>query len=63
MDALVNELVEKKSLTKQEFFHLVELHGSLKPMPPSILDIRVAKCREFQKLIGSGKETSLSSHA
>ncbi|TKY48205.1 ATP-dependent zinc metalloprotease FtsH 3 [Spatholobus suberectus] len=63
MDAVVSELVEKKSLTKQEFFRLVELHGSLKPMPPSILDIRVAKCREFQKLIDSGKETTLRSHA
>lgn len=60
----MNELVEKKSLTKQEFVRLVELHGFLKPMPLSILDIRVAKCREFQKLIDSGKETtSLSSHA
>ncbi|XP_014501624.1 probable inactive ATP-dependent zinc metalloprotease FTSHI 2, chloroplastic [Vigna radiata var. radiata] len=63
MDAVVNELVEKKSLTKQEFFRLVDLHGSLEPMPPSILDIRIAKCREFQKLIDSGKEASLSSHA
>nr|KYP54256.1 Cell division protease ftsH isogeny 4 [Cajanus cajan] len=63
MDAVVNELVEKKSLTKQEFFRLVELHGSLKPMPPSILDLRVAKCSEFQKLINSEKETSLRSHA
>ncbi|KAK7335919.1 hypothetical protein VNO80_28052 [Phaseolus coccineus] len=63
MDAVVNELVEKKSLTKQEFFRLVDLHGSLKPMPPSVLDIRIAKCREFQKLIDSGKEASLSSHA
>ncbi|CAJ1955296.1 unnamed protein product [Sphenostylis stenocarpa] len=63
MDAVVNELVEKKSLTKQEFFRLVDLHGSLKPMPPSVLDIRIAKCREFQNLINSGKETSLSTHA
>ncbi|BAT91633.1 hypothetical protein VIGAN_07024100 [Vigna angularis var. angularis] len=63
MDAIVNELVEKKSLTKQEFFRLVDLHGSLEPMPPSILDIRIAKCREFQKLMDSGKEASLSSHA
>ena len=45
MDAVVDELVEKKSLTKQEFFGLVELHGSLKPMPPSIIDIRVAICQ------------------
>lgn len=51
MDAVVDELVEKKSLTKQEFFGLVELHGSLKPMPPSIVDIRVAKRTQFQEMM------------
>ncbi|KAL1364708.1 hypothetical protein HN51_012849 [Arachis hypogaea] len=45
MDAVVNELVEKKNITKQDFFHLVDLHGSIKPMPPSILDLRAAKQR------------------
>ncbi|XP_057455885.1 probable inactive ATP-dependent zinc metalloprotease FTSHI 2, chloroplastic [Lotus japonicus] len=53
MDAVVNELVEKKSLTKQEFFQLVELHACLQPMPRSILDIRVDKRREFQALISN----------
>ncbi|KAJ1394646.1 P-loop containing nucleoside triphosphate hydrolase [Sesbania bispinosa] len=62
MDAVVNELVEKKNLTKQDFFHLVELHGSIKPMPQSILDIRVAKRREFQELISNGNETALKSN-
>ncbi|KAE9585889.1 hypothetical protein Lal_00009818 [Lupinus albus] len=61
MDAIVNELVEKKNLTKQDFFHLVELHGSLKPMPPSILDIRNAKQRQLQELINNGKQTALNS--
>ncbi|KAK1578861.1 hypothetical protein Q3G72_033638 [Acer saccharum] len=51
MNAVVNELVEKKSLTKQEFFHLVELHGNLQPMPPSILDIRAAKRIEYQEMM------------
>ncbi|XP_030969349.1 probable inactive ATP-dependent zinc metalloprotease FTSHI 2, chloroplastic [Quercus lobata] len=51
MDAVVNELVQKKSLTKQEFSHLVELHGSLKPMPPSILDIRTARRTQFQEMM------------
>lgn len=59
----MNELVEKKNLTKQDFFHLVDLHGSLKPMPPTILDIRDAKRRQFQELINEGKETALRSHA
>lgn len=43
MNAVVDKLVEKKSLTKQDFFNLVELHGSLEPRPPSILDIRSAQ--------------------
>lgn len=51
MDAVVDELVRKKSLTKLEFFQLVELHGSLKPMPPSILDIRAAKREKFQEMM------------
>ena len=63
MDAVVNELVEKKNLTKQDFFHLVELHGSVKPMPPSILDLRAAKRREFQELINNEKGTALRSHS
>lgn len=50
MDAVVSELVEKKSITKQEFFRLVELHGSLKPMPPSILDIRASKLEQYQRV-------------
>ncbi|KAK4479606.1 hypothetical protein RD792_015129 [Penstemon davidsonii] len=51
MDALVDNLVEKKSLTKQEFFNLVELHGSVQPMPPSILDIRSAKLLQLQNVL------------
>lgn len=51
MDAVVDELVEKKSLSKQDFLRLVELHGDLQPMPPSILDLRVAKRKEFQDLM------------
>lgn len=49
MDAVVDDLIQKKSLTKQEFLHLVELHGSIKPMPPSIIDLRIAKRTKFQE--------------
>lgn len=56
MDAVVDELVQKKSLTKQEFSHLVELHGSLKPMPPSILDIRTARRMQFQETMMKQKK-------
>ncbi|KAI7986601.1 hypothetical protein LOK49_LG14G01950 [Camellia lanceoleosa] len=59
MDAVVNELVQKKSLSKQEFFRLVELHGSLKPMPQSILDIRVAKRLQFQDMMMNQKESAI----
>ncbi|PON54324.1 AAA-type ATPase [Parasponia andersonii] len=55
MDAVVDELVEKKSLTKQDFFRLVELYGCLKPMPPSILDLRTAKRKQFQELMMNQK--------
>lgn len=63
LDAVVNELVEKKSLTKQEFFHLVELHGSLEPMPPSIVDIRAAKRSEIQEIMTNQNVTSIGSNA
>ncbi|KAB5563903.1 hypothetical protein DKX38_003957 [Salix brachista] len=63
MDAVVDELVRKKSLTKQEFFNLVELHGVIKPMPPSILDIRVAKRAQFQEMLVNQNETTISSNA
>lgn len=62
MDAVVDELVQKKSLTKQEFFSLVELHGTLKPMPPSILDIRAAKRKQFQEMMMNQKEAALGSN-
>ncbi|XP_020415270.1 probable inactive ATP-dependent zinc metalloprotease FTSHI 2, chloroplastic isoform X2 [Prunus persica] len=61
MDAVVDELVQKKSLTKQEFFSLVELHGSIKPLPPSILDIRAAQRKQFQDMMMNQKEPVLGS--
>ncbi|KAF5741663.1 Cell division protein ftsH putative isoform 1 [Tripterygium wilfordii] len=57
LDAVVEELVQKKSLTKQQFSDLVELHGNLKPMPPSIIDIRVSKRAQFQEIMQNQKET------
>lgn len=56
MDAVVDILVEKKSLTKEGFFKLVELHGSLQPMPPSVVDLRSAKRLEFQDTLTKHKE-------
>ncbi|XP_045801462.1 probable inactive ATP-dependent zinc metalloprotease FTSHI 2, chloroplastic [Trifolium pratense] len=61
MDAMVNELVEKKSLIKEDIARLVQLHGLIKPkMPISILDIRDAKRRELQEVSSNGKETEKS---
>ncbi|KAL8153149.1 hypothetical protein V2J09_010909 [Rumex salicifolius] len=51
MDVLVNELAEKKSLTKEEFFGLVEVHGSLEALPPSILDLRAKRREQFRDMI------------
>ncbi|KAG0462582.1 hypothetical protein HPP92_021058 [Vanilla planifolia] len=51
MDRIVDLLVEKKSLTKQEFFQLVEEYGQLEPYPPSIVDIRAAKRVQFHELM------------
>ncbi|KAL3631925.1 putative inactive ATP-dependent zinc metalloprotease FTSHI 2, chloroplastic [Castilleja foliolosa] len=59
MDAVVDKLVEKKSLTKQEFFNLVELHGSVEAPPPSILDIRLAKSLELQNLMAHNVEATV----
>ncbi|XP_031283056.1 probable inactive ATP-dependent zinc metalloprotease FTSHI 2, chloroplastic [Pistacia vera] len=63
MDAVVDELVEKKSLTKQEFFHLVELHGCIQPRPHSILDLRAAKRAQFQEQMIIQDASSVGSNA
>lgn len=51
MDEVVAKLVQKKSLSKQEFFTLVELYGAVKPMPPSILELRKIKRLELQETV------------
>ncbi|PKA57814.1 ATP-dependent zinc metalloprotease FtsH [Apostasia shenzhenica] len=51
LDKVVDELVKKKSLTKQEFCNLVENNGHLEPAPPSIVDIRTAKRITFQEMM------------
>lgn len=51
MDEVVKKLVEKKSLSKQEFFALIELYGSIKPMPPSILELRKIKRLELEETV------------
>ncbi|XP_042480532.1 probable inactive ATP-dependent zinc metalloprotease FTSHI 2, chloroplastic [Macadamia integrifolia] len=56
MDAVVDELIQKKNLSKQDFFHLVEVHGSLEPVSPSIIDIRITKRMQFQEMMMNKKE-------
>ncbi|XP_071709993.1 probable inactive ATP-dependent zinc metalloprotease FTSHI 2, chloroplastic [Rutidosis leptorrhynchoides] len=56
MDAVVDTLVEKRSLNKQEFLNLVDLHGCIQASPPSILDIRAAKRAEMQSVLMKHKE-------
>lgn len=55
MDALVDQLVQKKSITKQEFSNLVAEKGDLEPTPHSIVDIRTAKRLQFQEMMMSRK--------
>lgn len=57
VDTVVNELVQKKSLNKKEFLNLVEMHGSLEPARPSILDIRAEKRTRFQEMLKDQRET------
>ncbi|KAL1551568.1 putative inactive ATP-dependent zinc metalloprotease FTSHI 2, chloroplastic [Salvia divinorum] len=61
LDAVVDRLVEKKSLTKQEFFNLVELHGSVQTMPPTILDIRAASQLQLQNILSDTVEAAARS--
>ncbi|XP_076898361.1 putative inactive ATP-dependent zinc metalloprotease FTSHI 2, chloroplastic [Bidens hawaiensis] len=56
MDAVVDTLVEKKSLNKQEFRNLVELHGYIQPSPPSILDIRALKQAQMRSVMMKHEE-------
>ncbi|KAJ6824350.1 putative inactive ATP-dependent zinc metalloprotease FTSHI 2, chloroplastic [Iris pallida] len=55
MDALIDELVQKKSLSKQEFSCMVEEKGHLEPTPQSIMDIRKAKRTQFQEIMMTRK--------
>ena len=61
LDAVMDRLVEKKSLTKQEFFDLVELHGSVQTMPPTILDIRAASRLQLQNILLDTEEAAARS--
>ncbi|KAJ8452090.1 hypothetical protein Cgig2_016671 [Carnegiea gigantea] len=58
LEAVVDELVQTKHLSKEDFFHLVDLHGSLEPVPPSVLDITLEKRSEFQRMLKKQKEAS-----
>ncbi|KAG6522086.1 hypothetical protein ZIOFF_019220 [Zingiber officinale] len=54
MNVLTDRLVEKKSVTKKEFFNLVEEYGHLEPMPENIVDIRKVKLSQFQEMMIAG---------
>lgn len=63
MDSVVNQLVDKKSLTKQEFFNLVKEHGHMEPVPRNIVDIRNSKRLQFQQMMMAQKESTRGSRA
>lgn len=54
MNVLTDRLVEKRSVTKKEFFNIVEEYGHLEPMPENIVDIRKAKLSQFQEMMMAG---------
>ncbi|CAI9281157.1 unnamed protein product [Lactuca saligna] len=56
MDAVVDTLVEKKSLNKQELIDLVELHGCIRPAPPSVVDLRAIKRAHMQSMLNQKEE-------
>ena len=49
MNAIVDTIVQKRSLNKQKFINLVELHGVIKCSPPSILDLRAIKRAQMDR--------------
>ncbi|XP_074276012.1 putative inactive ATP-dependent zinc metalloprotease FTSHI 2, chloroplastic [Silene latifolia] len=53
LNTMVDELILKKSLAKKEFFHLVEMYGSLEPVEPSILDIRAERRKQLQEMMSN----------
>nr|CAD1838559.1 unnamed protein product [Ananas comosus var. bracteatus] len=61
MDFVVDHLVEKKSLTKKEFFQLVGEHGHLELMPQNIINIRNTKRMQFQELMMTQKGSAQES--
>lgn len=51
VESVVDELIQKKSLSKQQFFNLVQKYGCLEPLPPNIIDVRNAKRAHFQEMM------------
>lgn len=61
MDALIDALIGKKTIRKNEFFRLVEEHGNLDPIPPQLTEVRDASLAEFREKMMAGKHVSNSS--
>lgn len=61
MDAVIDELIRKKTLRKDEFYHLVEEYGHLDPIPPQLIEVRNASLAEFREKMMAGKHVSNSS--
>lgn len=51
VESVVDELIQRKSLSKQQFFNLVQKYGCLDPLPPNIIDVRNAKRAYFQEMM------------
>ncbi|KAK9677066.1 hypothetical protein RND81_11G119800 [Saponaria officinalis] len=59
VNVVVDELIQKKSMAKKEFFHLVDTYGSLEPVAPSLLDVRVERRKQLQEMISNKAESNV----
>ncbi|KAL9270819.1 putative inactive ATP-dependent zinc metalloprotease FTSHI 2, chloroplastic [Drosera capensis] len=62
VDVLADELVGKKRLVKKEILEFVRIYGSLEPVPPSILDIRMQKLNQLQLESGNQPDSGVMSN-
>lgn len=58
MNAVVDQLIQKKSLSKEEFFFLVKSHGSIQALPPSITDVRFSYEKQLPERVMNQKEAA-----
>ncbi|KAJ4809477.1 ATP-dependent zinc metalloprotease FtsH [Rhynchospora pubera] len=56
LEATVDQLVEKKNLSKKEFSDLVRKFGNLEPVPLDLVEIRNSKLLQFREMMMTNKD-------